>query len=383
MKWRKIKRLLRVARNIVVFFVVLSIGYLTFFPSPIDPLAYNPQPSQLLENALAPNKILTDAELWGDGKLSIPEDVAFDSQGRLYTATSDGRVLRITNANGKETTKQIAKVGGHPLGLIIGRDDTLYVANHGVGLQSVSLDGTVRLLTNRYGDRPIRFADDLDVSSNGIIYFTDASAKFNNSTLDTGPPYLPLDLLEARPHGTLYAYDTRTGETQMLLDELYFANGVALTQDESAVLVVETPRYRIRRLWLTGAKAGTSDIFADRLPGLADGITSDRQGNQYVTIQTLRTTLIDEILHPRPWAKAMLAKLPKSLWVRPKPYGLVIVYDETGKLITSLHDPQGEVVFSVANAVPYQDKLYLGTLSNDAIAVLQNPVKLDQRSQQP
>ena len=372
---RKTKRL-RFVRNILVFFGGLIVSYLTFSPSPVDPIVYNPQTSQLLEDALAPNKILSNAELWGDGKLSLPEDVAFDSQGRLYTATVDGRVLRIIrNTDGSETIEPIAKVGGHPLGLIIGNDDTLYIANHGVGLQAVSLDGTVRLLTDRYGDRPIRFADDLDISSDGVVYFSDASAKFNNSTLDTGPPYLPFDLLEARPHGTLYAYDTRTGETQLLLDGLYFANGVALTQDESAVLVVETPRYRIRRLWLTGAKAGTSDIFADRLPGLADGITCDRQGHQYVTIQTLRTTLVDKILHPRPWAKAMLANLPKSIWVRPKRYGLVIIYDETGKPVTSLHDPQGEVVFSVANAVPYRDKLYLGTLSNDAIAVVPNPVK--------
>ena len=377
MKWYKKQRLWRILRNIIVGLAIFSIAYLTFFPSPIDPIAYNPQPGVLLEDALAANNALTNAELWGDGKLYIPEDIAFDSRGSLYTATGDGRILRVTrDTDGNETREAIAKVGGHPLGLVMGRDDTLYVANHGVGLQAVSLDGTVRLLTDSYQNRPIRFADDLDISSDGIVYFSDASAKFNNSTLDSGPPYLPLDMLEARSHGSLYAYDTRIGETRLLLDDLYFANGVALTQDESAVLVVETPRYRIRRLWLTGSKAGTSDIFADRLPGLADGITSDRQGNQYVTIQTLRTTLLDRILHPRPWAKAILAKLPKSLWVRPRPYGLVIIYDETGKPITSLQDPQGEVVFSVANAVPYQDKLYLGTLSNDAIAVIQNPIKL-------
>ncbi|MEM9983287.1 MAG: SMP-30/gluconolactonase/LRE family protein, partial [Bacteroidota bacterium] len=222
--------------------------------------------------------------------------------------------------------------------------------------------------------------DDLDISSEGIIYFSDASAKFNNTTLKSGPPYLPLGLLEARPHGALYAYNTYTGETQLLLDSLYFANGVALTKDESAVLVVETPRYRIKRLWLTGPKAGTSDIFANNVPGLADGITSDRQGNQYLTIQTLRSSLLDEILHPRPMAKALLAKLPRSLWVHPKRYGFVIVYDEkTGTPITSLHDPQGEVVFGVANAVPYGNKLYLGTLSNDAIAVVPNPVKYQPR----
>lgn len=377
MRRQKIKRFKQISGFTLAGLTALSIGFLMLLPSPIDPVAYNPKPGRSLEDALATNEALTDAELWGDGKLYIPEDIAFDSQGRLYTATGDGRILRVTrDIQGNETIEAIASVGGHPLGLVIGRDDTLYVANHGIGLQAVSLDGTVRLLTNRYQDRPILFADDLDVSSDGIVYFSDASAKFNNSTLDSGPPYLPLDMLEARPHGTLYAYDTRTGETRLLLDELYFANGVALTQDESAVLVVETPRYRITRLWLTGAKAGTSDIFADSLPGLADGITSDRQGNQYVTIQALRTTLLDEILHPRPWAKALLAKLPKRIWVRPRRYGLVIAYDEnTGKPIASLHDPQGNVVFSVANAVPYRDKLYLGTLSNDAIAVVLNPIK--------
>ena len=104
-------------------------------PSPIDPVAYNPEPGLLLKGSLAPNEALTGAELWGDGKLYVPEDIAFDSQGRLYTATGDGRVLRVTrDTQNKETIELIAEVGGHPLGLVIGRDDTLYIANHGVGL---------------------------------------------------------------------------------------------------------------------------------------------------------------------------------------------------------------------------------------------------------
>jgi hypothetical protein len=205
------KQALRLGGGVALGMIVLSAVALTLMPSPIDPVAYRPEPGPPLEGPLAPNNLLTHAELWGDGTLYIPEDVAFDSEGRLYTATGDGRVLRLTRiAEDRHAVEPVADVGGHPLGLAVGPGDTLYVANHGVGLQAVAPDGGVRLLTDRYGDRPIRFADDLDVSTSGVVYFSDASHRFNNTTLDSGPPYLPLDLLEARPHGALYAYDTRS-----------------------------------------------------------------------------------------------------------------------------------------------------------------------------
>ena len=61
-------------------------------------------------------------------------------------------------------------------------------------------------------------------------------------------------------------YDPSTGKTDMLLDGLYFANGVALSADEDYILVNETSRYRITRYWLKGDKAGSSEIFADNPP---------------------------------------------------------------------------------------------------------------------
>jgi len=348
---------------------------LLLLPSPIDPLPYRPEPPVPFEGALAPNDALARAATIGDGRLNIPEDVAFDSAGRLYTATGDGRILRITRSEGRERIEHVATVGGHPLGLVAGPGDMLYVANHGIGLQAVAPDGRVRLLTDNYRGRPIRFADDLDIASDGIIYFSDASARFNSSTLETGPPYLPLDMLEARPHGALYAYDLSAGETRLVMDGLHFANGVALTRDEQAVLVVETPRYHVRRIWLRGPRAGQSDILIGRIPGLADGLSSDRAGHLYLSIQTPRSPLLDNLLHPRPWLKAQLTKLPQRLWARPRRYGLVVIYDEaSGRPVASLHDPRGERVFSVANAVPHARRLWLGSLSNDRIAAVPNPV---------
>src|SRR5258708_39535742 len=115
---------------------------------------------------------------------------------------------------------------------------------------------------------PFRGTNDLDVGADGTIYFTDASYKFRL-------PDLKADILEHQPNGRFLAYDPRTKQTRALLHDLYFANGVAVSPDQSFVLVVDTGAYRVRRYWLTGAKAGQSDIFIDNLPGFPDGISSN------------------------------------------------------------------------------------------------------------
>jgi sugar lactone lactonase YvrE len=57
-------------------------------------------------------------------------------------------------------------------------------------------------------------------------------------------------------HGRLLVYDPATGNTKMLLDGLNFANGVAVSHDQRAVLVDETGSYRVIRFWLAGPQKG-------------------------------------------------------------------------------------------------------------------------------
>ena len=75
-------------------------------------------------------------------------------------------------------------------------------------------------------------------------------------------------------------------------------------------------------------------------------------------------------LHPRPFAKALLSKLPRALWPRPAPYGLVLALDEDGRIRRSLHDPGGERVVEVTSAEEAGGFLYLGNLTRDRIARL-------------
>lgn len=77
------------------------------------------------------------------------------------------------------------------------------------------------------------FADDAIEASDGSVYFSDASTKF-------GLVDWFLDALEARPHGRLLKYDPLAKKTSVVLSDLAFANGVALSPNEDFLIVCET-----------------------------------------------------------------------------------------------------------------------------------------------
>ena len=332
--------------------------YLGLTPSPIDPLAWDAPQAPLLSGVLEPNDSLMKAELLGRGQLHGPEDTAVDSQGRVYAGLHDGRIVRIEG----EQVETFVDTGGRPLGMDFDAEGKLIVADAYKGLLSIDEQGQITVLTTEAEGVPFRFTDDLDIARDGTIYFSDASSRFEQ------PDYL-LDLLEARPHGRLLSYNPATQETRVLLRDLYFANGVALSANEDFVLVNETYRYRITRYWLSGEKAGTHDIFIDNLPGLPDNLQGDGQGTFWVALPTPRKADAD-LLHRSPWAKAQLAKLPRAFWPKAVPYGFAIALNEDGEIIQSLHDTSGTHLRMVTSVKPVGDYLYLGSLDNDRIGKL-------------
>ena len=54
--------------------------------------------------------------------------------------------------------------------------------------------------------------------------------------------------------GRLLSYSPATGQTQVLADNIWQANGVALSHDESFIVVASTPSMRLYRYWLKGSK---------------------------------------------------------------------------------------------------------------------------------
>lgn len=337
--------------------VLVMVAYLALWPVPAEPVAWAPPPSPGFTGAFLPNHDLAAAELLDAGGEG-PEDVAVAPDGTVFTGLLDGRVVRLAPGDPQPVT--FAQTGGRPLGLRFGGDGRLLVADSVRGLLSVGRDGAVTRLADGHDGVPFRLTDDLDVGADGTVYFTDASTRF---TVDDSVA----DVVEHRATGRLLAYDPGRGATRLLLDGLCFANGVALAPDESFVLVAETACYRVRRLWLRGPRQGASDIVIDGLPAFPDGITGDGAGAFWLALVSPRNRLLDA-LHPHPALKKALLRVPSLLRPGPRRYGFVVAIDGEGRVVRSLHDPGGDRVAFVTNAVPSGDWLYLGMLHGRALA---------------
>ena len=174
---------------------------------------------------------------------------------------------------------------------------------------------------------PFGLPNDVEVASDGRIYFSDSSSVWGiNESL--------YDLLEARPNGRLLRYDPKTGQSEVLLDGLYYANGVTLSKDEGFVLVNETFRYRITRYWLTGVRAGSSEVFIDNLPGFPDGIMAFARH-------------INE-------GKNVLTKKPIYIQREDKSSGLIC------EIALQYNDGYAENVYSFANNINTKTMFFIG-----------------------
>ncbi|MFC1970545.1 SMP-30/gluconolactonase/LRE family protein [Chloroflexota bacterium] len=337
--------------------------YLLFWPVPMDPVAWTPPEPPTLTGTYEPNNRLAAVERLGEGACIGPEDVVVDTQDRIYSGMQNGRILRFKSDG--TSPEVFADTGGRPLGLHFDRDGNLVVADAYKGLLSISPDGAIKTLSTEESGFPFRLTDDVDIAADGTIYFSDASFKF---PIDKDM----LDMLEHRPNGRLLAYDPRTKTTRLLLDELYFANGVAVSPDQSFILVAETGMARVKRYWLAGPKKGKSDIFIDDLPGYPDNISSNGKDTFWLALGSVRDPGMEGLL-PHPFLRKIIVRLPQFLLPDLQPYGFVLGLDLGGRVVYNLQNPSGESYSFISSAQEHQGMLYLGSIKEDAIGRLSVP----------
>jgi sugar lactone lactonase YvrE len=302
--------------------VAILAGYLLFWPTPLNPYAWTPTPTPGTTKApFVPAQDIAQAVALGEGLITNrfmtngspdnfgPEDVAIGPQDCLiYTGLADGSILRIDPRTG--AAGEYTNTGGRPLGVTFTPSgDRLYVADGHLGLVAVDPLGDVTVLVNELDGEPFGFADNLDVAPDGTVWF---SAPTRDHTVEQ----VALDIWDSRPTGRLLHYDPATGLTRTVLDNLYYANGVAVAEDGSFVLVAEFLAFRIQRYWITGELAGSHEIFIDNLPGYPDNITRTPDGTFLVGLSLARIPGLDKA-RPKPWLVELIYRLPPS--VAPKP----------------------------------------------------------------
>ncbi|PNX99661.1 strictosidine synthase 1-like protein, partial [Trifolium pratense] len=152
---------------------------------------------------------------------------------------------------------------GRPLGLSFNiASGQLYVADAYMGLVVIEPNGgTARKITSHAIEgEPLAFTNSLDIDQRtGAVYFTSSSSKYQRRN------YVSL-ILSGDKSGKLIKYEPKSEQVTILLNNLTFANGVALSKDGNYILIAETTNCRILRYWLQTSKAGTLEVFAN-LPG--------------------------------------------------------------------------------------------------------------------
>ncbi len=348
-------------RNIKLSFLVLSIvSLMLFFQScAIKPMAWQPQTKPLFEGKTKLNNELTTITKIDLGGWVGAEDIVFDSLGNLYCGVhkaendfSDGKILKI-NTDGK--IEIFYDAGSWVAGLLFDKQGNLIALSHKEGLISISPQKKVTVLATKDEKGNTFFIPNgIDMDSMGNIYFTNTSSK-SSYTIKYGRKLI----LEMKPDGGLYQYNPTTKEVKTLIDGTYFGNGVVISKDESFLLMVETTQYRILKHWLTGEKAGKTEVFMDNLHGFPNGISILEDGTFWLGFTTKRNDALDKI-HPKPGMKKLVYSLPNFLQPKQDKFGMVMHISKNGVILNTFFDTTGIVMLEAGSVKEQNGYLYIG-----------------------
>lgn len=351
---------------LVLLLVLIALAaYLALWPVPIRAVAWTAPPAPGYTGAHAANDRLAGLQLIPLGAEAGPEHIVLARDGKLYAAMASGNVVRM-NPDGS-AQEVFVNTGGRVLGFDFDATGRLIAADAVKGLLAVGPDRRVTLLADKVDGDPIRYADAVVVAGNGKIYFSDASRRFAPAQWGGTFEAAVLDILEQACTARILEHDPAAHATRVVAKGLCFANGVALSSDESSLFVAETGKYRLWKISTAaadldvsrGASAQASIVF-DNLPGYPDNLMRGREGRIWLGFSGPRSPDIDAMAG-KPFLRELTLRLPRALWPLPKRYGHVMAFDDQGRVVADLQDPSGAYP-ETTGLTETADRLYVQNL---------------------
>ena len=114
--------------------------------------------------------------------------------GWLYVSVHEGKLLKVNPETSE--IKVFAQELGRPLGLHFDANGHLIVADAYLGVLRFSSEGVKEVLVDQVDNRPLVYANNLAISAEGLIYFSEASFKFGAKQYGGSFPASLLDLME-------------------------------------------------------------------------------------------------------------------------------------------------------------------------------------------
>ncbi len=342
-----------------IFFGLALIGlaYLIFWPVEVEPVAWEPPEAPGFTGDFAENDALSQIELVAlPDDDTGPEDIAVMPDGTAYTTAMSGALYRIDG----DTPVKVDDLGGRPLGVKAGPDGALYLADSFRGLMRWTGPGSLELLASEVDGSPVVYANQLDVAQDGTVYFSNSSDRFDPETMGGTKPTSVLTIWEQSDTGYVAKFNP-DGTTEKVAEGFVYTNGVALSPDERFLLIAETGRARVHKLWLQGPKAGEREILLENLPGYPDNIEAQGDGTYWMAFASPRVPT--EALMPYPFLRKVIWRLGPM--VRPAPIhrGMMVQFDGDGNILKTLQDPEGRLGVTTGGKV-VGDQFYVMTLDS-------------------
>ena len=281
--------------------------------------------------------VWADANQGGKAIDSFLEGPVFDSAGNLYvTDIPFGRIFKITPNGEKEGTWTLAfEYDGEPNGMKFLSSHQLLITDYKNGLMLLDLQAqSITPFLARRNTESFKGVNDLTITSNGDIYFTDQGQTGLHD-----------------PTGRVYRYAPTSGRLDLLLNNVPSPNGIVLSPDEKFLYVACTRGNCVWRMPLQadGSVSKTGQFFTSYGTSGPDGLAMDvggrlliaNPGLGYVWVINPRGE-VDEVLHaPKVDGKLAAVSLTNLAFGGASNQSIFCTDSSNGRILTARMDAPG------------------------------------------
>lgn len=332
-----------------------------------------------MDGALKPNSLMQDAEVL----LSViaPDNIARDGESLLFSCGEALMTLDEGTTEPRELNRFDAQItaiaadgkGGYVVGLSNGR------VEYGGLLQDLP---------------PI---DAQHIGSPTALEFDGSgSLCICNGSQENDPAHWTRDLLDQNASGSVWRFNTMTGQGTCLADGLAWPNGITVLDHIGTLLVSESWKHRL--VVISPKYSDKPVVVLDDLPGYPGRIAADTNG-YWLTVFAPRGQLIEFVLREDGYRNRMIETVAPEYWVAPslnsgrsfleplqlgairtmgtlKPwaptrsYGLLVHLDDQFQPTNSAHSRSDGTMHGITSCLHWEDKVIVTSKGGDAILSL-------------
>jgi sugar lactone lactonase YvrE len=346
-----------------------------------------------MDGALSPNQRLDACTPIGD-PVPDADDIAEGGDGAIYVSAGN-RVLRLAGEGYRDRTV-FAEFEGRAGGLACHPDGRLLVCVAGRGLAAVASGGKLSWLT-QVEDQPLHCLTAVAAAKDGTVFACDGSSR-------NAADAWCYDLMQKNHLGRLVACGANLDAAKVLLGDLHYPHGVALSADGRFLWFTESWSHRVNRAAVEGRGIGRVETLIHNLPGYPGRLHAARGGGFWLSLFALRTHLVEFVLREDDYREEMMQTLPAAYWIAPalatsddclepmqagsikalgihKPwapprsYGLVVKIDDDGDAVESLHSRVGGRYHGISAAAETAQGLVIVSKGSGRVLLHQSGAK--------